>query len=72
MKFNTVEGQADTIFKLVLKQLWLEYSADNDGAVSFDVYLWENLPDLGEAFYDIVGEYFGDADTAVRYLGLGE
>lgn len=67
MKFNTVEGQADTIFKLVLKKLWLEYKSE-DYEVSFDTYLWENLSDLGEAFYEIVGEYFGDCDTAVDEL----
>lgn len=71
MKFNTVEGQADTIFKLVLKELYLEYEAD-DIDVSFDTYVWENLADLGEVFYNIVGEYFGDCDTAISDLGLGE
>lgn len=78
MKFNTTEGQADTIFRLVLKKLWLDYQdlklddPDEFIGVSFDTYLWENLGDLGEAFYEIVGEYFGDCDQAITDLGIGE
>lgn len=71
MNFNTVESQANFVFMAILKKLWLDYQAENF-EVSFDTYLWENLGDLGEVVYELVGEYFGDADQAVIDLGIGE
>ena len=71
MNFNTVESQANFVFNAILKKLWLDYQAENF-EVSFDTYLWENLGDLGEVAYELVGEHFGDADQAVTDLGIGD
>ncbi len=71
MNFNTVESQANFVFKAILKKLWLDYQAENF-EVSFDTYLWENLGDLGEVAYELVGEYFSDANQAVIDLGISE
>ena len=78
MNFNTVESQANFVFKAILKKLWLDYQdlkLDDPGefvGVSFDTYLWENLSDLGEVAYELVGEYFSDANQAVIDLGISE
>lgn len=67
MNFNTVESQANTIFKNVMADLYEQWKLDN-GDDSFDTFLWQNRNQLGEAFYHEVGEYFGDCDTAVGEL----
>lgn len=81
MEFNTVESNADYVFKALLQQLYKgwknrqaasRYYTPDERAVTFDQYLWDNLDELGQMAYEIIGEYFGDAATAVRDLGLGE
>jgi hypothetical protein len=73
MEFNTVESTAGHVFKGILAEMHKDYMAANDNDpvyYDFDRYLWENLATLGEAAYNFIGDYFGDADQAAADLGL--
>jgi len=70
MKFNTIEGQSDYVFTALIKAMYLDYMANNEGCDNFDAYLYSHLESLGEAAYELIGEYFGDADEAAEDLGL--
>lgn len=70
MKFNTIKSQSDYVFTALLMGLYLDYVANNEGYDNFDAYLYSHLRDLGEVAYDLIGEYFADADEAAEDLGL--
>lgn len=71
-RFHTIEGDASYVFKALISALYLDYLVDGESHISFDEYLYNHLADLGEAAYQFIGGYFGDADTAVTDFGLGE
>ena len=71
MEFNTVESTAEYVFKGILAEMYNQYRIEPAYfCKGFDCYLWENLGDLGEAAYNFIGDYFGDADQAAADLGL--
>lgn len=71
MEFSTVENQAVTVFRNILSDLHTAFEMSGEDC-TFDEFLYHNLPMLGLAAYDEIGAFFGDADTAVTDLGLGE
>jgi hypothetical protein len=70
MEFNTVESTAEHVWKGILAEMYRQWENGDRFHSTFDGYLWNNLECLGEAAYNFIGEYFGDADQAAADLGL--
>lgn len=67
---NTVENTAEYVFKGILQELYCQWENGDRFHPTSDDYLWANMADLGYAAYTFIGDYFGDADTAAKDLGL--
>ena len=67
----TKEMLAESVVKSILAPLWNQYIQDkqaHEDCITFDEYVWEQLPELGQATFDVISDMYGDLDGAAELL----
>lgn len=69
MEIITQEHLASNFIKNILAELWQEFVNDkeaHESCMTFDMYVWNSLQDLGQATYEAIGAKYGDLDSAIN------
>jgi hypothetical protein len=68
MNIITTDQLLQTALTQILAPLYEQYQAEVPDGDNFDEWLYNNLSDLGEALYNLIGDEYGDADDAASEL----
>lgn len=62
----TKEMLADTFVGDILANIQEDRNTSIEPCDTMDDYLWKNLKELGFVVYELIGEYYGCADSALE------
>jgi hypothetical protein len=68
MNIITQDQLLDNALKHLLAPLHEQYQNEVGNEQAFDEWLYNNLSELGQALYKLIGDTYGDADEAANEL----